>query len=137
MKPVVDAARHGDAETTARAWAATPLMHVANASASEAILEMSVANAWVWRGRQNLEQPVEHVALGRLHELRVPVLLLVGTADVSEAARVADLILARVPGAQRVMVPGAGHLVNLAAPREFDSAVERFLQSTTGFSASL
>jgi 3-oxoadipate enol-lactonase len=129
MSTVVKAMKSGDAERTAQAWADTPLMHVDRAEGSAAIRTMALANAGIWHQSQNLERPVDHVALGRLDELHIPVLVLVGADDVSEANRVADMLVQQVQGAERMTIPDAGHMLNLSAPREFDAALVRFLRS--------
>ncbi|WP_231971467.1 alpha/beta fold hydrolase [Mycobacterium sp. E3198] len=62
----------------------------------------------------------------RLVEIRVPTVVMVGTADrttpQSHSRRLAD----GVPGARLVSVPGAGHLLNWEAPDELIEVVESF-----------
>jgi pimeloyl-ACP methyl ester carboxylesterase len=54
------------------------------------------------------------------------VLVLVGEQD-ADYQRAAQVMAARLPHAELVVVPGAGHIVNLEAPEAFDAAVVRFL----------
>jgi pimeloyl-ACP methyl ester carboxylesterase len=56
----------------------------------------------------------------------LPLLVVVGSEDAGSLAPARALSTA-VPGAELVEVPGAGHLVNLQAPRALDRALERFL----------
>lgn len=59
----------------------------------------------------------------RLHRLRAPTLLLWGEAD-----RIAPVALAgRWPADDRVLVPGAGHLVEWDAPEQVAGALQKFL----------
>jgi len=62
--------------------------------------------------------------LGRIEQ---PALVVVGEKD--DAYQAASEVLAqRMPRARRVVIPGAGHLVNLDEPEAFDREVLRFLR---------
>ncbi|MEV4481023.1 alpha/beta fold hydrolase [Micromonospora coxensis] len=68
-------------------------------------------------------------AIGRLGELRLPVLVTAGAADVRDIARIADRIAAEVPGAVRLPdVPDAAHLLPLERPEAVDAALRDFLR---------
>lgn len=54
----------------------------------------------------------------RIGEIHCPVLVVDGLADAVVPAHHAELIAATVPGARRVRVPGAGHLLTQEAPDE-------------------
>ena len=58
----------------------------------------------------------------------VPVLLVAGGEDAGSLESHAALARA-LPRARRVVVPDAGHVVNLAAPAAFDAALREFLAS--------
>jgi 3-oxoadipate enol-lactonase len=68
-------------------------------------------------------------ALPRLAEIRVPVLLLVGDADIPDVHAHAGAIEAGIPGARRVVVPGVGHLMYLERPAEFSRLVTGFIEA--------
>jgi pimeloyl-ACP methyl ester carboxylesterase len=74
--------------------------------------------------------PDELHAVDRLHELRARTLVVVGDLDSSDIHAVADRLCESVPGAEKVVVEGAGHLVNLDRPDEFDRALLRFLRAS-------
>jgi pimeloyl-ACP methyl ester carboxylesterase len=57
-----------------------------------------------------------HDTRARLHEIAVPVLVMVGEADTETPPSYSAAIASRVPDARLVVVPGAGHLLNLEAP---------------------
>jgi len=61
-----------------------------------------------------------------LAALRIPTLVIVGTRDRLSLAPSRALAEA-IPGARLVEIPDAGHLVNLARPVEFNTAVAEFL----------
>jgi pimeloyl-ACP methyl ester carboxylesterase len=67
-------------------------------------------------------------AAGRLGELRVPLLAIVGDLDVSDIHRIVDQLVTNVPGARKVVIAGAGHVVNLERPSEFNRALLEFLR---------
>jgi 3-oxoadipate enol-lactonase len=67
-------------------------------------------------------------AIGRLGEIRVPVLVTAGAADVPDVSRLADRIAAAVPTATRLPdVPDAGHLLPLERPSPVTEALLAFL----------
>jgi pimeloyl-ACP methyl ester carboxylesterase len=61
-----------------------------------------------------------------LEQVRVPTLVLAGTEDKPFLAAT-DYMAAKIPGAEKVMIPGAGHAANLHQPALFNRAVEAFL----------
>ena len=64
----------------------------------------------------------------QLAALAAPALVIAGEADpisLAPSRRLATL----VPRADLAVVPGAGHVVNLAAPAAFNAALSRFLDS--------
>jgi pimeloyl-ACP methyl ester carboxylesterase len=75
--------------------------------------------------RVRLEPP----AAGRLGELRVLTLAVAGQLDVPFVLSAAERIEREVPGARRVVVSDAAHMVNLERPAEFRRILEDFLRS--------
>jgi pimeloyl-ACP methyl ester carboxylesterase len=63
-----------------------------------------------------------------LPNIRVPSLVMV-SADDAPFLAVSDYIAAKIPGAKKVVIPAAGHAVNIDAPRAFIEAVLPFLDS--------
>jgi len=77
--------------------------------------------------RQTLaELPTVESLEPRLQTLEVPVLIVVGGDD-RGSVRASQALAERLPRARRVEIPGAGHVVNLAAPAAFNQALEGFL----------
>lgn len=64
----------------------------------------------------------------RLEELRVPTLVVWGELDVPWIAPRCEALVARIPGARAVRLPGVAHLPNLEAPERFDPPVISFLR---------
>jgi pimeloyl-ACP methyl ester carboxylesterase len=70
---------------------------------------------------------VPHARLDQIAMLRVPTLVISGDHDLPLFLQVADTLVRRIAGAQRVLIPNAGHGAHFARPMEFNAAVLRFL----------
>ena len=75
----------------------------------------------------DLEREADPPALGRLSAIRAPTLVLVGDRDSPVIRRIVDTLTARIPSSAVVVIPGAGHMVNMERPAEFNRAVLDFL----------
>lgn len=94
----------------------------------EKVLTMLEGSGERWRYWQ-LGRQLEPPAVDRLTEIGVPTLVLVGGIDMPVIGEIADLIVAQVPSAQKVVIPEVAHMVNMEKPDEFN---ERLLQFLTG-----
>jgi pimeloyl-ACP methyl ester carboxylesterase len=63
-----------------------------------------------------------------LVEIRVPTLVLWGARD-EAFFKPSEYMAVKIPGARRVILPGAGHAANLDRPQAFNAAVAEFLDS--------
>lgn len=70
-----------------------------------------------------------HDALDRLAQIRCPVLVLAGEDDSVAPPRYARQIVAQVPQARLVVLPGVGHAPPLEDPGPFNSRLAEFLTS--------
>ncbi len=68
-------------------------------------------------------------AIGRLHDIHAPTLILVGDADIPDVHAHAGAIEAGISGSKRVVVSDAGHLMYLEKPAEFSHHVINFIES--------
>jgi pimeloyl-ACP methyl ester carboxylesterase len=90
--------------------------------------------------RENLERPagdgspiqLNPPAIGRLGEIRVPTLILIGDRDVSMMVTIADTLERGIGGARKVVFPGVAHLISLEEPERFNQVVLDFFQSVAG-----
>jgi pimeloyl-ACP methyl ester carboxylesterase len=64
--------------------------------------------------------------IGSLEHITVPTLVLVGADDTNFLAAT-DYMARKIPGAQKVVIPNAGHAANLHQPAAFNRAVLSFL----------
>jgi pimeloyl-ACP methyl ester carboxylesterase len=64
-----------------------------------------------------------------LPEIKVPTLLVYGGSDIRAPLSVAEHLHAALPSSTLVVLPGAGHVCNIEASEEFNSAVRTFLRN--------
>jgi 3-oxoadipate enol-lactonase len=67
-------------------------------------------------------------AVPRLHEIRVPTLILTGDADIPDVHAHAGVIESGIPNSRRVVVRDTGHLMYMEKPEEFSRIVIQFLE---------
>jgi pimeloyl-ACP methyl ester carboxylesterase len=72
-------------------------------------------------------EPLSPRAIGRLHEVRAPTLVVVGDLDVPSTLAATEVIEREVAGARRVVPSGVAHLPPMERPAEFVEIVESFL----------
>jgi len=75
-------------------------------------------------------------AYQRLHEVRVPVLVISGALDVPAFVDFAGTLVQRVEGAEQVIIPGTAHLPNMEAPEQFYNCVREFIRRTDALMGS-
>lgn len=68
-------------------------------------------------------------ATQRLAEIQAPTLLIVGDRHVPDVQTEARLLESGIAGIKKVVIPGAGHLVNIEKPQEFNHTVLDFLST--------
>lgn len=67
--------------------------------------------------------------MGRLDEIRVPALVIVGREDQMTPPRYAEYLHAHMPACRLVSVEGAGHMVQVERPKELNEAIRCFLDT--------
>ena len=70
-------------------------------------------------------------AVGRLNELDMPVLVIVGANDIPYMLAAADYMVEKIPSARKETIADAAHLPNLDQPGEFRRIVTTFLDAVT------
>ena len=64
----------------------------------------------------------------RLAEIKVPVLVVVGTAEMPGLVREAEFVAHTISGAELVRITGVGHFPSIEAPKQFDDIAVRWLK---------
>lgn len=65
--------------------------------------------------------------MSRLSEIRMPTLVLAGTADQMTPEKYARYLAENIPGAQLALVEGAGHMVAIESPQQVAALVDDWL----------
>lgn len=130
----LSAADYADPDKMLTYWAAEDPYEVVreNEAASLELQEIVAANPQntdLSKGRMII--PPERPALGRLDEISIPALVLVGEFDIPDVHAHAGVIEAGIDRAQRVLIPDAAHLVPFEKPEEFNRQVGLFIKETT------
>ena len=73
---------------------------------------------------------LEGTAAAHLGDVAVPTLVVVGALDAQDAQETASALEAGIPDAWKVVIPGAGGMVNLDDPKRFNEIVMAFLAET-------
>ena len=76
-------------------------------------------------------QPLDPPAAGRLDELRMPLLVIVGTLDDPGTIESMHHLAGVVPGARLEVFEGAAHMLNLEQPARFNALLADFLAEVT------
>jgi pimeloyl-ACP methyl ester carboxylesterase len=74
-------------------------------------------------------RPLDPPAVTRLHEVQVPVWVVVGALDHPEILRAADEMIAAMPNARKTILPDAGHVPSYEQPALFGSLLLDFLRT--------
>jgi pimeloyl-ACP methyl ester carboxylesterase len=84
---------------------------------------------WHWL-HDSVSPGLDPPAAKRLGSIQHPTLVMAGARDVPDHLNVTRVLARGIPGAQEIVIPGAGHMLNMEAPDEFNQLVLEFLRST-------
>lgn len=111
------------------AWSSHPLMrlHAADGEARSRVARMLAR--YPGRDLQAADEaPGLPAAREGLARLRMPALIVNGEFDTPARRRAGEWMARALPLAERALLPGAGHLPNLDAPRAYNDALQAFLR---------
>jgi len=126
-------------DTIAASWGPDLSPQVAGLLMSQQFLDDSPAWTGTWtnevakydlRGQSNLGRAIAYREdySRRVNEIKVPVLVVHGTADQGITLDVGKAMAERIPGAQFEEIPGAGHCPPLEVPEAFTERLASFLK---------
>jgi pimeloyl-ACP methyl ester carboxylesterase len=123
-------ARERGPEAAVEGWLKDPYMIPAmeNPALAPRVRQLALDNARAWLANPLLPRPLNPPAARRLGEIRVPTLVVVGDRDVPEIQAIVKLLEKGIPHARKVMIAGAGHMVNMEKPAQFNEVVLGFLK---------
>ena len=123
-----DAAREGwnqNALKTAARYEKEGLAALGGASAERATAQHRDASGLARTGRGMLTQSNARV-IESLPHIKVPSIVVVGAKDTPFLAA-SDYMTAKIPGAEKVVIPDAGHAANIDQPAAFNAAITSFI----------
>ena len=129
IRAVAAALRDGGPDAARAAWLARPFFAPACRDAALAGRLDTIVRDYSWwhwahrDPRRELEPP----ALERLAKLHAPTLVIVGALDIADFHVIAERVTQSAPRAERLTLPGIGHLPNMETPAVFNAAVLNFL----------
>jgi pimeloyl-ACP methyl ester carboxylesterase len=120
-----------DSTRMALLWLQSPYMRPAmrDSALASRLRRLSAQNASLWV-QPDSERVMQPPAIGRLSEIRAPTLVILGALDTPDIKAITDTLLRNIPGARRVVIEDAGHMVNMEKPAEINRAVLSFLRPT-------
>lgn len=127
LQPLIEKLRAGDVVGAAEVLAGAPVFAAPTERAALA-RQMVIDNARLFRQDARQVRAMNPPAVSRLAEVSVPTLVIVGAEDAVDIRRAADTLAITIPGARRVDLPGAGHLIPFWAPQAFITAVRAFVR---------
>jgi len=97
-----------------------------------AMLRKIVADypGWHWLNTDVFRSPSTN-ARSRLGEISVPTLVVTGEQDLPDFQNIANIVASAVNGSQKVVVPNAGHMVNLEASAQVNLILADFLRKNS------
>lgn len=123
-----DVARDGwnqNAFKTAARYEKEGLTALGGASAERATAQHRNAQGLARAGRGMLTQKNARV-IESLPGIKVPAIVVVGAKDTPFLAA-SDYMTAKIPGAEKVVIPDAGHAANIDQPAAFNAAITSFI----------
>ena len=97
-------------------------------SVRQEVVEMFDQHRWEdsWEGKEPPE--IEPSPYARLADVQVPTLLVNGSLDDPSFLALAEEMQRQMPRADQILIPGAGHMVNMEAADEFNAVLLDFLR---------
>jgi len=132
MRAVTSAGAAGDKDAcVAAAWDFAPLRVAAGLSEARPRIDMMIRAhdfGYARPGapkRSSLEPPVS----ARFEEVAAPTLVVIGDGEMPALIEQGETMARRIPGARVELIPGAGHVVNVERPAEYQAAVFDWLRT--------
>jgi pimeloyl-ACP methyl ester carboxylesterase len=123
----------GDPEAYQKYWIEQDPYEIApsNTEAKIKVKRLVEANLHNYEtAKHRLNKGPARPALKALKEINVPTLIVVGEFDIPDVHAHAGAINAGIAGSERVIIPGAGHLVPLEQPEVFTAKVLAFMEES-------
>lgn len=92
-----------------------------------ALLRMGYDYSW-WRYlHTSKREQAFPMAIKKLNEIEIPTLVVTAEYDLELCKEIASMITKEIPGAKLVSIKGAGHMMNMDKPAEFNKIISKFI----------
>jgi pimeloyl-ACP methyl ester carboxylesterase len=102
---------------------------MANPDVAKKLRPMAIENSASWLVNPLFALSIVPPAIGRLSEIKAPTLLIAGDRDVPTTRKIVDLLNEEISDSRKIVIAGAGHIVNVEKPDEFNGIVLDFLHN--------
>lgn len=121
----------GNVEKFRQEWLQHPLMQIpaAHASVKKIIIEM--LNDYPARdlaGNMEKQTGLGVDAIHQLDQINMPTLVIIGEDETPWYTLTAKKFSDEIPDAQKVIIPGGGHMINMIEPAAYNNTIIQFLQ---------
>jgi len=120
-------AHQNNVEQAVEMWLCHPVFATIRTRTKQKIKQMLIDNSKAWT------LPTDHViwstppAIERLSKIKASTLIIVGDKDVPDVLDAANVLEDNIGVAIKMVIPNAGHHINLEKPRQFNNIVLDFL----------
>ena len=131
MRAIYDAALAGDkALLRERVWTFAPMRVASTLPAARAKLDRMIVEDHQY-GYARPDAPARRLteppAATRLVQIRVPTLVIFGDGEMPALAEKGEYVARTIPGARLLVIPGAGHFVNIEQPEAYTRILMEWL----------
>jgi len=119
----------GKKEATDQLWKTNNALgsSVMSSSTRERLLAMGYEYSW-WRYLHPTKKEYAFpMAIKKLSEIKIPVLIVTAEHDIEKCKEVAALLAKEIPGARLISIKEAGHIMNMDRPKEFNKLISTFI----------
>jgi len=131
-KTIAIAKEKGSKEATDYFWKGNNVMSpTANKSKStlDSLLKMGYDYSYWGFLNQNKRSNISPTAIGRLKEITIPALIITSEYDADACKEIAEIMDNDIPNSTKISISGAGHLMNMDKPEEFNKAISNFINN--------
>ncbi len=127
--PIVSTAKEDSLDAVRQLWMRHSLFVQANSHSTlttqlTAMVEQYSGWHWINKDPAVVSHPL---TIQRLGHIAIPALIITGKYDIPDFQQIADTLYREIPNVQRLVVPNAGHLVNMESPDMVNNAILNFL----------
>jgi pimeloyl-ACP methyl ester carboxylesterase len=131
LTAVASAASQQGTQAAVDAWMHAPFFAatVHDSLAGAEFARIASDYSWWAFSHTSPQRSLEPAAIDRLGTIKAPTLIMTAEHDILACREVADLLDSSVPKSRKVVVAGAGHLLHMEKPEEFNQTLIAFIRS--------